>query len=203
MIFDVGSNQGQSIDFFTGIYKDAIIHAFEPNVGLYERLKNKYSINPNIRIYNLGLSNVDDFLEFRECVMHETSTFENLNFESGYLKTKAKILGLNPYDIIKSKYFVRVTKLSEFINARQIKRIDILKIDTEGHELKCLQGLFDNLSPEFSLGYIQFESHNDDMYLKNEDKDAIFNLIENFGYGKKVRIKHGFGNIDEFICFGD
>ena len=203
VIFDVGSNEGQSIDFFSGIYTDAVIYAFEPNVSLYNHLKNKYSKNPDIHIYNLGLSNVDDFLEFSECVMHETSTFENLNFDSGYLKRKAKILGFNPHEIIKSKYSVRVTKLSEFIHKQQINRIDVLKIDTEGHELKCLQGLFDNLSPDFSLGYIQFESHNDDMYLGNEDKGAIFDLLAKFGYVNKVQIKHGFGNIDEYICYKD
>ena len=38
IIFDVGANKGQSIDFFSKIYKNVKIYAFEPNPKLYNYL---------------------------------------------------------------------------------------------------------------------------------------------------------------------
>jgi tRNA G46 methylase TrmB len=65
-IIDVGSNKGQSIDFFTGINKAAVIFGFEPNRKLYNKLTEKYSINNNINLINKGISSMEGFLEFHE-----------------------------------------------------------------------------------------------------------------------------------------
>jgi len=196
-ILDVGSNKGQSIDFFSKIYKNVIFHAFEPNPILYKKLKYKYRSYKNIFIYNLGVSNINGQLELNETVTDETSTFENLNYESNYLKMKADVLGVKKEDIIKYRYFVDVVRLSDFIKNENINKIDILKIDTEGHEFKCLMGLFTNEA--FDIKYIQLESHNDDMYLNNTTKDEITNLLNINGYDKCTKIKHGFGDFNECI----
>ena len=79
---------------------------------------------------------------FYENVLHESSTFEELNMESKYLKVKSSILGVKPKNIVKDSYPVEVTTLSHFIKSKGLKSIDILKIDTEGHEFECLEGLF-------------------------------------------------------------
>ena len=42
IIFDVGANKGQSIDFFYKIFKNPTIYAFEPNPILYRKLTQKY-----------------------------------------------------------------------------------------------------------------------------------------------------------------
>jgi FkbM family methyltransferase len=196
-ILDVGSNKGQSIDFFSRIYKNVIIYAFEPNPVLYKKIKYKYRSKKNILIYNLGVSNINGQLELNETVTDETSTFEKLNYESNYLQMKADVLGVKKEDIIKSKYLVDVVRLSDFIKMKKINKIDILKIDTEGHELKCLKGLFTNET--FDIKYIQLESHNDDMYLQNATKDEIPALLNINGYNKCTKIKHGFGDFNECI----
>ena len=110
---------------------------------------------------------------------------------------KADVLGVKKEDIIKSKYLVDVVCLSDFIKNEKINQIDILKIDTEGHELKCLKGLFTNET--FDIKYIQLESHNDDMYLHNVTKDEIPALLNMNGYNKCTKIKHGFGDFNECI----
>jgi len=197
VIFDVGANKGQSIDFFSSIYKNALIYAFEPNPNLFNKLKIKYQNRKNIQIYNLGVSNINGQLELQETVTDETSTFEKLNYSSEYLAMKANILGVKKEEIIKNSYLVDVIKLSDFIKSNGISKIDILKIDTEGHELKCLQGLFSESS--VPVGMIQLESHNDNMYLNEEAKDEIPKLIAANGLSKMTVIKHGFGNFNECI----
>jgi len=196
-ILDVGSNKGQSIDFFSKIYKDVVIYAFEPNPILYEKIKYKYRSKKNIFIYNLGVSDKNGQLELCETITDETSTFEKLNYESKYLQMKADVLGISKEDIIKNKYLVDVIRLSDFIKNEKINKIHILKIDTEGHELKCLKGLFNN--EVFDIKYIQLESHNDDMYLFNSTKDEIPDLLNINGFNKCTKIKHGFGDFNECI----
>ncbi len=143
------------------------------------------------------MSDINGQLELNETVTDETSTFENLNYESNYLKMKADVLGVKKEDIINDKYLVDVVRLSDFIKNKNINKIDILKIDTEGHEFKCLRGLFTNEA--FDIKYIQLESHNDDMYLFNATKNEIPDLLNTNGFYKCTKIKHGFGDFNECI----
>ena len=196
-IFDVGANKGQSIDFFCKIFQNPIIHAFEPNPVLYKKLVNKYQKSTNIFIHNLGISDINGELELNETVTDETSTFEKLNYESNYLQMKANVLGVKKEDIIKNKYFVNVIRLDDFIKKMKINKIHILKIDTEGHELKCLKGLF--INEVCDINHIQIESHNDDMYMTDEHKNDIPLLLKSKGFSKCTIVKHGFGDIDECI----
>ena len=80
-ILDVGANKGQSIDFFLGINPNAKITAFEPNKKLFQLLEEKYKINGNIILNNLGVSNTNGELDFNENILDETSTFESLNLD--------------------------------------------------------------------------------------------------------------------------
>lgn len=197
IIFDVGANKGQSIDFFSKTFKNPIIYAFEPNPKLYKELIHKYRTNENIFIYNLGVSDINGQLELKETITDETSTFEELNYDSKYLQMKADVLGIKKEDLVTQKYLVEVIRLDEFIKIRQLNKIYILKIDTEGHELKCLKGLFTNEVCE--IKYIQLERHNDDMYLTNQLNIEIPSLLEAKGFNNCNIVKHGFGNLDECI----
>jgi FkbM family methyltransferase len=198
VILDVGANNGQTIDFFLRVCGSATIHAFEPNKNLYHRLVSRYAKNKNIHIHNLGVSNTTGKLVFNESVMDTTSTFEELNMDSAYLKKKSKILGVAPEEIIKESYEVEVTTLQQFIKSKGIEKIDVLKIDTEGHEYKCLQGLFDGL-PKYNAGIIQLEQHHDDMYANKISEEEIMQMLSANGYNVYKRIRHGFGGIDEVM----
>lgn len=195
-MIDVGANKGQSIDFFKGLFPKAEIAAFEPNLKLYKYLGQKYAAVPEISIQNVGISSREGALEFYENVLDETSTFEQLNPESAYLKRKARLLGVSAQKITVASYKVNVISLSDFIEKSGRTTFDILKIDVEGHELQCLQGLFDKNN--FTIRFIQIESHNDDMYLTNNSA-AIHGILTANQYSVVARIKHGFGDFEELI----
>jgi FkbM family methyltransferase len=162
-------------------------------------LQNKYKTNTNITIHNLGLSNVKGELIFHENVMDETSSFEELNFESKYLEKKAKVLGVAKENIIVDNYKVEVIRLSDFLKDSPNIGFDVLKIDVEGHELQCLQGLFQEESGVLPIRFIQLESHNDDMYLNNNQHQEIENILFKNDFEKCITIKHGFGDFAEII----
>ena len=202
-ILDVGANKGQSIDFFLKVNPNAAFDAFEPNKKLFIYLQNKYKTNTkqiqNIRLHNFGVSNIKGELVFHENILDETSTFEELNMDSKYLEKKAKVLGVTKENIIVDNYKVNVIRLADFIKENPNKKYDVLKIDVEGHELQCLQGLFADEGTILPIRFIQLESHNDDMYLSNNQHQDIETILNKNGFEKIAEIKHGFGDFAEII----
>lgn len=198
-ILDVGANKGQSIDFFLKINANAEFDAFEPNKKLFVYLQNKYKAVKNITLHNFGVSNIKGELVFHENILDETSTFEELNLDSKYLEKKAKVLGVTKENIIVDNYKVAVIRLADFLKENDNNVYDVLKIDVEGHELQCLQGLFGDEVKVLPIKFIQLESHNDDMYLSNNQHRDIEELLNQNHFVKIAEIKHGFGDFAELI----
>ncbi len=196
-ILDVGSNKGQSIAFFRQIFRDAQIFGFEPNPELFKRLKSEWNSDNRVFICHAGVSNQKGMLELQVTVTDETSTFEPLNPDSAYLKIKSRVLGVKPATMVTHRHEVEVLPLSDFINEQRLSKIHILKIDTEGHEYKCLAGLFadNNVLPD----YIQLEVHEDDMYVNRDELKRIPELLSKYGYRQDAMINHGFGDFSEVI----
>jgi FkbM family methyltransferase len=198
-ILDVGANKGQSIDFFLNLNKQSKIDSFEPNKKLFSFLLKKYKSNPNIKLYNLGLSHKNGEQLFHENILDETSTFENLNYESEYLIKKARILNVSKENIIIRSYMVKTIRLIDVLTNNPNTFFDVLKIDVEGHELNCLKGLFLIDPAKIPIRYIQIESHNDDMYLNTNQSQEIENLMTINGFKQIFKVKHGFGDFEELI----
>lgn len=196
-IFDVGANKGQSADFFLKIRPSAQITSFEPNPRLFQFLTNKYTGSSNMTLVNRGVSNAKQLLTFYINQLHLTSSFEPLNPDSRYLAKKAQVLGVKPSEIISEQIEIETISLGAYIEEQQIKHIDLLKIDTEGHELKCLEGLFPLKSCQ--VDRIQIENHQDDMYQTSDNFETIQSLLLANGYQVEVTIKHGFGEFYEMI----
>lgn len=197
VIIDVGANSGQTISFFLKNFPKAKIFAFEPNQRLFEYLTNKFRNFSSVKLYNKGISNRNGKQTFNETVLDETSTLEELNFNSNYLLRKTKILGIKAEELIAAKYEVDIITMSSFLTGINVEKIDVLKIDTEGHEYKCLQGLFTYASVK--IDYIQLECHRDDMYMNKTEYADIENILRQNCFFLHKKIKHGFGDIDELL----
>ena len=150
-------------------------------------------------MHNFGVSEKKGELIFHENILDETSTFEELNLNSEYLEKKSKVLGISKENIIVDNYKVNVIRLSDFLKENPNTHYDVLKIDVEGHELQCLQGLFNEDLKTIPIRYIQLESHNDDMYLSNNQHHEIEVILNKNGFFKAAEIKHGFGDFAEII----
>lgn len=197
VIIDVGANKGQSIDFFLALYPTAHIYAFEPNKRLYKKLTERYMNQRKVKLFNVGVSNKTGLMRFYENVMDETSSFAKVNTSSMYLKKKALILG-RPLDaMIKEEYDVHVTTLTEFFVSQNIEHVNILKIDVEGHEKECIEGL--TLSDHPLIEIIQLEQHHNDMYIDNQSRNQIESMLRSNNFHESKRLRHAFGNFDEII----
>jgi len=197
-VIDVGANCGQSIELYLELNPNCKIFAFEPNPKLANDLKQRFADSPDIRPFQLGISDTAGQKIFYENIFDATSTFEELRMSSTYLKKKSMILGVKPEEIVVGQYLVQVTTLSDFINEHCTEPIDILKIDTEGHEYACLVGLFK--SPlRCPVEYIQLEIHYDDMYLNGKNLQDLTKILNDNGYELEAKIKHGFGDFEDVV----
>lgn len=193
IIFDVGANIGQSIDFYRSIYPSSLIHSFEPLTDVFRILTEKSS--DRTFCYNLGLSDYTGVAVFYESIFHEGSSLVAPVSNSRYNMLKAAILGVRTSEMYQ-KTEISVSTIDETILKLSINQIMVLKIDTEGSEFEVLRGAESSLSKKVFL-CIQIESHQDD--LRPNNSQEIDRYLESFGYAKVKSIRHPFGNFFEYL----
>ena len=90
---------------------------------------------------------------------------------------------------------IKTIKLSDIIKKNKIKKIDLLKIDTEGHELQVLLGLKGKLK---IVKVILIEVHNDNIYLKYSS-NKIHNYLTKNKFILKKKINFPFTTWEDRI----
>ena len=88
---------------------------------------------------------------------------------------------------------VPVTTLDDVLEG--LGRVDILKIDVEGHELKVLEGGLRSLRNK-KIKNILFESNPRMLKLASTSENEVSGLLSGFGYRESARIRHS-GGADE------
>ena len=86
--------------------------------------------------------------------------------------------------------------LSDYIEKKNIKNIDFIKIDTEGYELEVLKGSENIL---FKTKYILFEHHYDDMIVKNYFFSDIHKFLKENNFKQLYKSKMPFRKTFEYI----
>jgi FkbM family methyltransferase len=125
VIFDVGANFGHySITLGGKLLNNGAIHAFEPFPPNVERLKINIALNQlenTVRVHKVALSDGDGsgFMTVRDD-----------NSGSATLAATGKVSG----------HEVRMTTLDSFCSNFGLERLDLIKIDVEGHEERLLRG---------------------------------------------------------------
>ena len=184
-IFDVGSHRGESIDYFIKLKNLKKIQSFEPQKDIFLVLKKKYKNNNKVILNQIALSQNENYKDFYINNLSSTSTFSRLNKKSLWLKIKNKIL--NKKNPIINKIKIRSLTIDKFIKQKKIKKIDLLKIDTEGHELEVLKGALKTIK-EHKVKFILIELHFSKMY-QNYSKKKIESFLakNNFFLLKKFK----------------
>jgi hypothetical protein len=95
------------------------------------------------------------------------------------------LFGANINGMINETYSVRTVKLGEMIKIKNLKNIDLIKIDTEGHEYEVLQGLKSNIK---IVKIILIEFHNDNIFINyNANKIHKYLINNNFYLQEKIK----------------
>lgn len=168
--FDIGGNIGK----YTEIV-DKNIHTSNKNFYIFEPqekcigiLKGKFKNKKYIKIepYALGEENSSAIL-YKDKEKSGLASLSNrdLDYSGSEMPIKEEI---------------KVIKGSDFIKENNIKHINLLKIDVEGHELDVLEGLESFLSYK-NIDYVQFEYGGTNLDSKHTLLE-IYKILEKRGF---------------------
>ena len=203
IVFDVGASTGSFLERFLG--RGWSLFAFEPDPNPIKQKAMEY-------------------FQEKHNIKYITKACSNKSGEELPFFTSSKSTGISSLHSFDSSHHVEckvlTTTLTDFVNENEIDSIDVLKIDTEGHDYFVLQGLpWDRIKPmvimcEFEdkktvpLGY---DYHTLGNYLLSQDYVVYvsewFPVVEYGGshtwrniklFPTELEDKNAFGN---FICF--
>lgn len=129
-IFDVGANQGDFVKLVQSELQGmrTVVHAFEPARQTFDLLVKSAGGGPNVSLNHFGLGRSEG------------------SFELFYDKAGSGLASLSKRDLahcnvaFDASETVQIKTLDAYCDSRQIKEIDLLKLDVEGHELDVLNG---------------------------------------------------------------
>ena len=150
MIFDVGGNQGQFISLVDSEIPlkkgggEIMIYSFEPSKYTFDILSNEFSNHSSIVLNNIGLGEKEEYKTLYY-------PFHGTGYAS-LSQRDTKHLGL---EFSKSEK-VKIDTLDAYCKSHLIEKIDLLKIDIEGHELSVLKGA-EQMFNQSNIGMVLFE----------------------------------------------
>lgn len=128
VIFDIGANVGTFLYHLEDKLKPQNIYGFEPNKKLNSRLKRLF---PLMHIHSVALSDENTTAEFKVPIING-----KMIASRGTLNTSYKEKGEEKSYTEK----VEVIKLDDWAKKEAITKLDFIKIDVEGNEMKTLNG---------------------------------------------------------------
>jgi FkbM family methyltransferase len=192
--FDVGANEGQSIERFKKINPQSNIHSFEPHPGLCKKLVQNFSTDKSIKINNLGVADIKNELYFNIYKYNQISSFVPVDKNSKFSKSRILSSKSNEEEF-KSTVKIDITNIDSYCEENNISEIDFIKIDTQGYESKILLGMEKMLSKE-KVSIIELELILGFAYEKSFSFYDYEKILNNKNY-KLIAINHS-GNIISF-----
>ncbi|QNA44991.1 FkbM family methyltransferase [Lacibacter sediminis] len=127
VIFDVGANVGQTRTYFRFHLPDVRIYSFEPVQATFQQLKNSATGDVNCVLEHMALG--DEAGE--KAIRLFDSDFAVLNsLREDVMNNAANA----------REETIKIDTLDHYCSVHNIKKIDLLKIDTEGFEINVLKG---------------------------------------------------------------
>lgn len=133
VMFDVGANVGEYSSRVRNNNKKCKIYCFEPNKKLIPKLKSLRCI-----AHQKIVGNTNGYESININIVDDTQS-------SQYRESQTTI-----------KTRIKSITLDSFVRQNKIQSVDFIKIDTEGNEIKVLQGMKDIIASSI-VDFIQFE----------------------------------------------
>ena len=163
-IWDVGAHRGETTLYFSNEFPQATIRSFEPVSSNYNLLVQNCRKLKNFHAHNFALGDENTatkiFLQGAS-VIH--SLRDDLNKPSAE-DTKSEDIEVKTIDYVRDDF--------------KTARVDLLKIDVEGYEIKVLNGAYKSLA-EKKVNFIYLETGLDDRF---NSIQSLIDFLKPIGY---------------------
>ena len=196
IMFDIGASNGIFSFKFLEKNPNSHIYCFEPNKLNFEKLKKNTNNTNNIKIYPYAISNISGIKTFYQANYTNSSSLlpftENTKKWKNPTKTTPELKTID-------EYLVKCIRLEDFIKNNNIKYIDYIKIDTQGHDLNVIKSLGDKIKIVKKLvAEVQIVDY--ELYKNSSKKEELLSYLKkyNFEIQKTQKWSH---NQEENIWF--
>ena len=174
VVFDVGANRGQTVAHYRSVLPDSTIYAFEPGPAAFSGLQANTANDALAKPFRLALGEYDG-----ETTLHENSA----NVTSSLLPNSSQIGRFTRAEMCvpTGASTVPIARIDSFFAQQSIRRIDLLKIDSQGYEKQILEGAGELLTPEHIRGLF-VEVLFVDLYEKQTWFGDVLELLRARGY---------------------
>jgi FkbM family methyltransferase len=125
MLFDVGANDGEYLHHALRIFGSQVTaYSFEPQSASYERLQGRFASDSRVKLRKAAVGREVGIADLFFDKNGETTASLHRNIIQGHPNSEA----------------VHLTTVDQICSEDAIDHIDLLKIDTEGHEVEVLLG---------------------------------------------------------------
>lgn len=169
VIFDVGANLGIYSFAALAAEPNTIVHAFEPTPEIAAKLEMAAELNGvrGLKVHQVAVSSANGYARLNRC-LGDTGSNGGMNFIFG-----------DAGEGDPSR--VETVRLDDFCDEHGIDRVDLLKVDVQGHEFEVFKGA-ERLLGDGRIALIFFEpGWADDPRADCPARRSIY-LLEQFGY---------------------
>ena len=178
-LLDVGANEGQTASAMAKAFPRSPVYSFEPCLDSFNKLVSNTARYKNVSAVKLGFG---DTRELREIEHQKFSTTNSL---------------LAVPDPSLTSETIEIDTIDSFVAARNIDRIFLLKTDTEGFDLKVLNGASGSFRKKL-VDYVLVEAcFFKKMSLPQTDFTEVSNLLRDVGF----HVSHMYENVYDLSGF--
>jgi FkbM family methyltransferase len=153
-IFDVGANVGDTLVEFKKWWPKSTVHCFEPQEECWDHLDYKIKNNNYddvfINKFAVGDEEIEKAIFYSHDITSGQSGLHKINSDSldsinqNNLTSEDEVVKYE--NRLNHERTVEIKKLTNYMDDESIYHVDLMKIDTQGHEPEVLRGLMGNLS---------------------------------------------------------
>ena len=136
VILEAGSYDGKDTKILARFWKHGRIHAFEPVPELYKLTKNHTNKLKNVKTYPVALSNQNGFATF---FISEFANKPGMPSASSSLLAPEEHLEREKQVVFPKQITVKTVTIDSWAKTHNIRHIDLMWLDMQGHELDALK----------------------------------------------------------------
>lgn len=125
-ILDIGAHKGESMRFFRKVVPKCRLHVFEPVEDNFRELEEAWGGKRGVHLNQLAMSDQES----------QSSFFPSGNCDSGRLETPERDAKANQ----RAPVLVSTMTVDTYLSDLGLNDVALMKIDTEGHDLRVLKG---------------------------------------------------------------